>query len=239
MPKVKALNRNGEITWCTAKVPGHGNCNHVFHKTKDVSDEQFQQEVDNYNEKMTRLVHSGNVKWRLEAALAGYGLERLVYDKNPEVRAAVASQGYGLDKLINDKHPFVRIHVAKQNYGLDKLINDENAAVRTTVAEQGYGADFLANNTTPVRESVARQGYSLDALLEDTPIRDKNIDELGNHNNVESDTKTDKKDDLESLSTDELASLLRGEMNDLDISLKQDIPELNKSLDINNYRPKE
>lgn len=30
MPKVKALNRNGEITWCTAKVPGHGNCNHVF-----------------------------------------------------------------------------------------------------------------------------------------------------------------------------------------------------------------
>lgn len=40
---------------------------------------------------MTRLVHSGNVKWRLEAALAGYGLERLVYDKNPEVRAAVAS----------------------------------------------------------------------------------------------------------------------------------------------------
>lgn len=174
MPKVKALNRNGEITWCTAKVPGHGNCNHVFHKTKDVSDEQFQQEVDNYNEKMTRLVHSGNVKWRLEAALAGYGLERLVYDKNPEVRAAVASQGYGLD-----------------------------------------------------------------ALLEDTPIRDKNIDELGNHNNVGSDTKTDKKDDLESLSTDELASLLRGEMNDLDISLKQDMPELNKSLDINNYRPKE
>lgn len=189
----------------------------TFFITKDASDEQFQQEVDNYNEKMTRLVHSGNVKWRLEAALAGYGLERLVYDKNPEVRAAVASQGYGLDKLIND----------------------ENAAVRTTVAEQGYGADFLANNTTPVRESVARQGYSLDALLEDTPIRDKNIDELGNHNNVESDTKTDKKDDFESLSTDELASLLRGEMNDLDISLKQDMQELNKSLDINNYRPKE
>ena len=134
----------------------------------------------------------------------------------------------------------------KQNGGmyLDDMLDSDTADIireqlKQKIGEQGYGADFLANNTTPVRESVARQGYSLDALLEDTPIRDKNIDELGNHNNVESDTKTDKKDDLESLSTDELASLLRGEMNDLDISLKQDMPELNKSLDINNYRPKE
>lgn len=43
MPKVKALNRNGEITWCTAKTPGNGNCNHVFHKTKDISDKKFQE----------------------------------------------------------------------------------------------------------------------------------------------------------------------------------------------------
>lgn len=134
----------------------------------------------------------------------------------------------------------------KQNGGmyLDDMLDSDTADIireqlKQKIGEQGYGTDFLANNTTPARESVARQGYSLDALLEDTPIRDKNIDELGNHNNVESDTKTDKKDDLESLSTDELASLLRGEMNDLDISLKQDMPELNKSLDINNYRPKE
>lgn len=129
----------------------------------------------------------------------------------------------------------------KQSGGmyLDDMLDSDTADIireqlKQKIGEQGYGAD-----TTPARESVARQGYSLDALLEDTPIRDKNIDELGNHNNVESDTKTDKKDDLESLSTDELASLLRGEMNDLDISLKQDMPELNKSLDINNYRPKE
>lgn len=100
MAKVRALNRNGEITWCTAKTPGHGNCNHVLHQTGDMTERKFQKQV-------------------------------------------------------------------------------------------------------------------------------------------ESDTKTDKKDDLESLSTDELASLLRGEMNDLGISLKQDMPELNKSLDINNYRPKE
>ena len=128
----------------------------------------------------------------------------------------------------------------KQNGGmyLDDMLDSDTADIIREQLKQKIG-EHLANNTTPARESVARQGYSLDALLEDTPIRDKNIDELGNHNNVESDTKTDKKDDLESLSTDELASLLRGEMNDLDISLKQDMPELNKSLDINNYRPKE
>lgn len=79
---------------------------------------------------MTRLVHSGNVKWRLEAALAGYGLERLVYDKNPEVRATVVSQGYGLDKLINDPSPLVRRAVAKQDYGLEILKDDLSSIVR-------------------------------------------------------------------------------------------------------------
>ena len=99
MPKVKALNRNSEITWCTAKVPGHGNCNHVFHKTKDVSDEQFQQEVDNYNEKMTRLVHSGN---------QGKHLDKLINDPSPLVRRAVAKQDYGLEILKDDLSSIVR-----------------------------------------------------------------------------------------------------------------------------------
>lgn len=134
----------------------------------------------------------------------------------------------------------------KQNGGmyLDDMLDSDTADIirgqlKQKIGEQGYGADFLANNTTPARESVARHGYSLDALLEGTPVRGKNLDELEDSDTKETDTKTDKKDDLESLSTDELASLLRGEMNDLDISLKQDMPELNKSLDINNYRPKE
>lgn len=134
----------------------------------------------------------------------------------------------------------------KQNGGmyLDDMLDSDTVDIireqlKQKIGEQGYGADFLANNTTPARESVARQGYSLDALLEDASARGKNLNELEDSNTKETDTKTDKKDDLESLSTDELASLLRGEMNDLDISLKQDMPELNKSLDINNYRPKE
>lgn len=124
---------------------------------------------------------------------------------------------------------------------LDDMLDSDIADIireqlKQKIGEQGYGADFLANNTTPARESVAN---SLDAFLEDASARGKNLNELEDSNTKETDTKTDKKDDLESLSTDELVSLLRGEMNDLDISLKQDMPELNKSLDINNYRPKE
>ena len=137
------------------------------------------------------------------------------------------------DMLDSDTADIIREQL-KQKIGEQGYGADIREQLKQKIGEQGYGADLLANNTTPARESVARQGYSLDALLEDTLVRDKNLDELEHSGNKESD-----KDDLESLSTDELASLLRGEMNDLDISLKQDMPELNKSLDINNYRPKE
>lgn len=54
MPKIKALNNRGELTWCTAKTPGSGNCNHVLHQLDGMTDEQFQQEVDNYNETLQK-----------------------------------------------------------------------------------------------------------------------------------------------------------------------------------------
>lgn len=54
MPKVKALNNKGELTWCTAKTPGSGSCNHVLHQLDGMTDEQFQQEVDNYNETLQK-----------------------------------------------------------------------------------------------------------------------------------------------------------------------------------------
>lgn len=54
MPKIKALNNRGELTWCTAKTPGSGNCNHILHQLDGMTDEQFQQEVDNYNETLQK-----------------------------------------------------------------------------------------------------------------------------------------------------------------------------------------
>lgn len=48
MIKVRALNRDGEITWYTAKTPGHGNCNHVIHQTGDMTEREFQKQIDKY-----------------------------------------------------------------------------------------------------------------------------------------------------------------------------------------------
>ena len=48
------MNNKGELTWCTAKTPGSGNCNHVLHQLDGMTDEQFQQEVDNYNETLQK-----------------------------------------------------------------------------------------------------------------------------------------------------------------------------------------
>ena len=43
---IKALNNRGEITLCTAKNPGTGNCNHVLHQFEGMSDSEFQSQVD-------------------------------------------------------------------------------------------------------------------------------------------------------------------------------------------------
>ena len=51
---IKALNNRGEITLCTAKNPGTGNCNHVLHQFEGMSDSEFQSQVDGYNEKLAK-----------------------------------------------------------------------------------------------------------------------------------------------------------------------------------------
>lgn len=136
MPRVRALNTNGEITWCTAKVPGHGNCNHIFHQTEGISDKRFQQEVDEYNEKMAKLLNSDFWFDRLECARRGYGLDKLVHDEAPEVRQEVAKQGYGHDILVNDPDKYVRGEVASQGSYLDILTHDKDEMVRYLAEEK-------------------------------------------------------------------------------------------------------
>ena len=157
MPRVRALNRNGEITWCTAKVPGHGNCNHVLHQNKGVTDAEFQQAADEYNEQMTKLVYSEKFSDRIEAARAGYGLDILVRDRDPFVRGAVAEQGYELPTLVKDESPYVRVEVAKKGYGLPRLSKDPDYQVRREVARQGYNPAMFAIDYDEVTRSIAQQ----------------------------------------------------------------------------------
>ena len=71
---IKALNNRGEITLCTAKNPGTGNCNHVLHQFEGMSDSEFQSQVDGYNEK---LAEAEDVYSKLELGLSKEQEEKL------------------------------------------------------------------------------------------------------------------------------------------------------------------
>lgn len=64
---IKALNNHGEITLCTAKNPGTGNCDYVLHQFEGMSDSEFQSQVDGYNEK---LAEAEDVYSKLELGLS-------------------------------------------------------------------------------------------------------------------------------------------------------------------------
>lgn len=155
MAKVRAFNRNGEITWCTAKTPGHGNCNHVLHQTGDMTKRKFQKQVDQYNETMTKKMYSDYEYERVECAESGYGLDVLINDWSPEVRAAVARNGYQPDKLADDPDETVRVMVAMQGKCLPKLIHDPSPLVRRAVAKQDYGLEILKDDLSSIVRNCA------------------------------------------------------------------------------------
>lgn len=92
MTKVKALNRDGKITWCTSKIPGQRNCNHVLHQGARMTDGEFQECVDEYNERMLQKLNSSDENDRIECAKRGYGLSILKNDKSKVVRDIVNSE---------------------------------------------------------------------------------------------------------------------------------------------------
>lgn len=92
MSRVKALNRDGKITWCTARTPGQRNCNHVLHHGARMTDGEFQECVDEYNERMMAKLNSKNEQDRIECAEQGYGLNILKNDDSKTVRDIVNSE---------------------------------------------------------------------------------------------------------------------------------------------------
>lgn len=123
-----------------------------------MTDSEFQKQVDEYSETMTKKMYSDNGHDRVECAEAGYGSEFLANDKSPEVRAAVARHGDQLDKLSDDPDEFVRAIVAAQGKHLDKLINDPSPLVRKEVAKQNYGLEILKDDPSLlVRDCALKQ----------------------------------------------------------------------------------
>lgn len=181
MTKVKALNRDGKITRCTAKNPGTGTCNHVFHKIENMSDEEFQQQVDRYNEKMNRLLYSNNIGDRVLCAGQGYGLDILEKDPDYHVRREVAQQGHNPALFAIDYDYFTRsvaqdyIDKEKDEKLKKKYQEQLDSYIYGTTAQKlacvnaGIGLDELVKDENEIiRREVASKGYKTNVLVNDT-----------------------------------------------------------------------
>lgn len=163
MTKVKALNRDGKITWCAAKNPGTGTCNHVFHKIENISDEEFQQQVDRYNEKMNRLLYSNNIGDRVLCAGQGYGLDILEKDPDYHVRREVAQQGHNPALFAIDYDYFTR------SVAQDYIDKEKDEKLKKKYQEQ---LDSYIHGTTAQKLACINAGIGLDEFVND---KDENI----------------------------------------------------------------
>lgn len=181
MTNVKALNRDGKITWCTAKNPGTGTCNHILHKTENISNEEFQQQVDRYNEKMNRLLYSNNIGDRVLCAGQGYGLDILEKDPDYHVRREVAQQGHNPALFAIDYDYFTRsiaqdyIDKEKDEKLKKKYQEQLDSYIHGTMAQKlacinaGIGLDeFVNDKDENIRREVAKKEYKMNVLVNDT-----------------------------------------------------------------------
>lgn len=181
MPKVKALNNKGELTWCTAKTPGSGNCNHVLHQLDGMTDEQFQQEVDNYNEtlqKARELLQDVGATYKQEdiEILENEGLVEIYYATrgNKEMFKDAANNiiENGDSVIIADS----KTELDKKLYSIyfDKIESDI-----TDKLDRGEYSDYgSANTESEDRDNPEYTEYSIDFTYHD-------MDDLTTDNTVE------------------------------------------------------
>jgi hypothetical protein len=181
MPKVKALNNKGELTWCTAKTPGSGNCNHVLHQLDGMTDEQFQQEVDNYNEtlqKARELLQDVGATYKQEdiEILENEGLVEIYYATrgNKEMFKDAANNiiENGDSVIIADS----KTELDKKLYSIyfDRIESDI-----TDKLDRGEYSDYgSANTESEDRDNPEYTEYSIDFTYHD-------MDDLTTDNTVE------------------------------------------------------
>lgn len=108
--KVRALNKDGKVTWCTAQNPGSGNCNHILHQINGMTDEQFIQKADEYNEKLFREREKRIEKHVQQSTLSDIEIKKLKHDGGLEV----------FEELFNDNG------VGLTNENIDVILQDSS-----------------------------------------------------------------------------------------------------------------
>lgn len=140
MSRVKALNRDGRITWCTARTPGQRNCNHVLHQGARMTNGEFQECVDEYNERMMAKLNSKNEQNRIECAEQGYGLSTLKNDVSKRVRD-IAKQKLS-EMQTQDNNTDNRTNAHTYNSPTIRLANSiDSEGIRRHVEEQAKKFD--------------------------------------------------------------------------------------------------
>lgn len=140
---ILAVNSKSNITLCTAKTPGHGNCNHLIHMQPNETENQFYERVDKVNQVLAAV----------EEPLSEYrNINSIKMSNMPDFDRLEISK-----EFVDENH--------------DILAKHPNSAVRALVAHYGHNLEELSNDSANhVRRVMARDGYYTDKFLKDTDL---------------------------------------------------------------------
>lgn len=204
---VLAVNSKGNITLCTAQVPGHGNCNHLIHMQPNETENQFYERADKVNqvlaaveEPLSEYRNINSTKMlnlpdfdRLEISKEFVDENHDILAKHPNsvIRALVAHYGYNLEELSNDSANHVRRTMARDGHYTDKFLHDTDTYTREEAIKYLKRSGKLDKNEIRnlrekskerknIKDSVWKFNSLVDNLYSINRLSDENFNKLRN-----------------------------------------------------------
>lgn len=204
---ILAVNSKGNITLCTAKTPGHGNCNHLIHMQPNETENQFYERVDKVNQVLAAVEEPLSEYRRINSTKQALlpDFDRLEISKefvdenhdilakhsNSAVRALVAHYGHNLEELSNDSANHVRRVMARDGYYTDKFLKDTDLYTREEAIKYLKRNGKLdrseirnlrekSKERKNIKDSVWKFNSFVDSLYSDNGLSDENFNKLRN-----------------------------------------------------------
>lgn len=169
---ILAVNSKGNITLCTAKTPGHGNCNHLIHMQPNETENQFYERVDKVNQVLAAVEEPLSEYRRINSTKQALlpDFDRL------EISKEFVDENH--DILAKHSNSAVRVLVAHYGHNLEELSNDSANHVRRVMARDGYYTDKFLKDTDPYTREEAIKYLKRSGKLDKSEI--KNLREKSN-----------------------------------------------------------
>lgn len=204
---ILAVNSKGNITLCTAKTPGHGNCNHLIHMQSNETENQFYERVDKVNQVLAAVEEPLSEYRRINSTKQALlpDFDRLEISKefvdenhdilakhpNSAIRALVAHYGYNLEELSNDSANHVRRTMARDGHYTDKFLHDTDTYTREEAIKYLKRSGELDKNEIRnlrekskerknIKDSVWKFNSLVDNLYSINRLSDENFNKLRN-----------------------------------------------------------